>query len=173
MSVISWYSKSGGVRERIVMTELEVNIVKLEPLRFVSAYGFGMEPELEAMEKLLAWAKPKGMLDNPEEHRIFGFNNPNPSHGSPNYGYEFWITVGPEVEPEGDVRIGDFQGGLYAVTRCKGVEKITEAWNELCKWVVNSRYNLAGHQWLEAHIGSFPAESLDEMVLDLYAPIAE
>ena len=155
------------------MTELDVRIVKLEPMRVASVYGFGASPEIQTMEKLIAWAKPKGWLDNPDEHLIYGFNNPNPSHGSPNYGYEFWITVSPDVEPEGEVRIEEFSGGLYAVTRCRGVETITETWNQLCKWVVDSKYNLANHQWLEAHIGTFPAASFEEMTLDLHAPIAE
>ena len=154
------------------MTELDVRIIKLEPIRVASFYGFGASPEIEAMEKLIAWAKPKGWLDNIDDHRIFGFNNPNPSHGSPNYGYEFWITVGLEVEPEGDVRIEEFLGGLYAVTRCRGVGTITETWNRLCEWVMDSRYHLARHQWLEAHIGPFPAP-LDEMTLDLHAPVID
>jgi DNA gyrase inhibitor GyrI len=154
------------------MTELDVKIVKLEPMRVASTYGFGPGPELVARDKLIAWAKPKGLLDNPGEHRIFGFNNPNPSHGSPNYGYEFWIAVGPEVEPEGEVRIEEFMGGLYAVTRCVGVLTISDTWNRLFQWLVDSRYNLAGHQWLEEHIDPFPA-SEEEMTLDLYAPIAE
>jgi DNA gyrase inhibitor GyrI len=154
------------------MNELDVKIVKLEPMRVASVYGFGASPELQARDKLIAWAGPKAMLDNPEEHRIFGFNNPNPSHGTPNYGYEFWITVGPEVEPDGEVRIEEFTGGLYAVTRCVGVDNITPTWNRLFRWLVDSRNNLAGHQWLEKHIGPFPA-SPEEMTLDLYAPIAE
>ena len=98
-----------------MMEELEVQIVKLEPMRVASFYGFGAGPENEARDKLVAWAEPKGMLENPDEHRIFGFDNPIPSHGSPNYGYEFWITVDPDVEPEGDIRIVDFFGGLYAI----------------------------------------------------------
>jgi AraC family transcriptional regulator len=125
-----------------------------------------------AWKKLAAWARPKGLFDDLESHRIFGFNNPSPSAGSPNYGYEFWIQVGPEVQPEGEVTIREFQGGLYAVTRCKGVETITPTWKELVKWLADSRYKRASHQWLEEHIG--PADvGPDELTLDLYAPIAE
>jgi DNA gyrase inhibitor GyrI len=155
-----------------MMKELEVRIVKLEPMRVASVYGFGASPENEAREKLIAWAKPKGLLDNPDERRIFGFNNPNPSHGSPNYGYEFWITVGPDIAPEGEVRIEEFPGGLYAVTRCRGVETITDTWNQLYKWVIDSKYSIAYHQCLEAHIGKFPTPE-DELTLDLHAAIIE
>ena len=154
------------------MSELDVRIVKLELMRVASVYGFGESPELEAWEKLVAWAKPKGLLDDLERHRIFGFNNPNPSPSSPNYGYEFWITVDADEEPQGEVRIQEFRGGLYAVTRCKGVENITETWKQLVKWLVDSKYKHACHQWLEEHLG--PVEPpLDELLLDLYAPIAE
>ena len=86
------------------MSENEVRIEKLEPMQVASAYGFGEQPELEAWEKILAWAKEKGYADL-SQHRFFGFNNPNPSPGSPNYGYEFWIVVGPDVEPEGEIKI--------------------------------------------------------------------
>lgn len=154
------------------MSKLEVRLVTLEPMRVASVYGFGESPELQAWEKLRAWAEPKGLLDDREQHRIFGFNNPNPSPASPNYGYEFWIAVGPEVEPEGEVRIGEFLGGRYAVTQCKGVENITDTWRKLAKWLVDSKYGHASHQWLEEHLSPVDA-SLDEMVLDLYAPIAE
>lgn len=156
------------------MSGLDVRIVKLDHMRVASAYGFGRSPEGQAWEKLIAWAKPKGLLQDPEKYRIFGFNNPNPAPGSPNYGYEFWITVGPEVEPEGDVRIQDFGGGLYAVTRCQGVTTIGDTWKKLGAWVEDSQYRWARHQWLEEHIGPADAPHDEEtLVLDLFFPIAE
>jgi DNA gyrase inhibitor GyrI len=156
----------------------QVRIVKLEAMRVASAHAYSVSPEQEAWDKLIAWAKPKGLLDDPDTHRIFGFNNPDPSPGSPNYGYEFWIIVGPEVEPEGEIKIKDFSGGLYAVARCdvqgNPGEVIPSTWNELIVWGKENNYKRAHHQWLEEHIG--PAdEPIDEegFVLDLYMPIME
>ncbi len=156
------------------MDGLEVRIERLEPMRVASVYGFGESPETIAWGKLIAWAKPRGLLDDPEKHRIFGFNNPNPTAASPNYGYEFWIQVEPDVEAEDDVRIIDFNGGLYAVTRCKGAENIGPTWKRLVEWRADSNHKHARHQWLEEHIG--PAEAdidADALVLDLYMPIVE
>ena len=156
------------------MSDLKVKIVKLEPMHVASAHGFGESPEGEAWEKLFAWAKPKGLFDHPEQHRIFGFNNPDPTPGSPNYGYEFWIVVGPDVEPEGEVKAKDFPGGLYAVTRCQGVSNIGPTWKQLVAWTEDSKYKCSHHQWLEEHVG--PAEESpneDTFTLDLYMPIAE
>ena len=118
------------------MSELNVRIVNLEAMRVASAYGFGPSPEMVAWQNLMDWARPKGFLDFPEKHRIFGFNNPDPPSGSPNYGYEFWLEVGSEVEPEGEIRVQNFTGGLYAVTRCVGVENITAMWKRLAPLMV-------------------------------------
>ncbi len=106
-----------------------------------------------------------------EEHRFFGFNNPDPSPGSPNYGYEQWLTVGPDIQPEGDVKIKNFGGGLYAVTRCK-LPQITETWRRLAAWREDSRYKYGHSQWLEESLS--PAGTpLEDHVLDIYLPIAE
>jgi AraC family transcriptional regulator len=161
------------------MNEFDVRIVELKPTRVASVYAFGDSPETAAWDNLVAWINRKELAGQLDDHRIFGFNNPNPSPGSPNYGYEFWMTVGPEIEPEDDVRIQEFSGGLYAVTRCevKGDPhiKIPGTWKQLVEWLVDSKYKHANHQWLEEHIWP-PANralEIEEFTLDLFAPIAE
>jgi DNA gyrase inhibitor GyrI len=153
------------------MNELAVRIVKLEPLRVASFHGFGPSPERLAAQKLAAWAGPRGYLADPARHRVFGFNNPNPSAGSPNYGYEFWIVVGPEVEGTEEVPVLEFGGGLYAVTRCQGVENIGPTWGRLVQWLTDSRYRHAEHQWLEENLNPGFTATDEELLLDLYAPI--
>ena len=158
------------------MNELNVRIVKLEPMRVASAYGFGPSPEMVAWQNLVNWAKPKGFMDDPETHRIFGFNNPDPSSGSPNYGYEFWMEVGADVAQgggtEGEIRVQDFAGGLYAVTGCVGVATITATWRKLVEWVAESGYGNGRHQWLEQHL-SPDGKSPEALQLDLFIPITE
>jgi DNA gyrase inhibitor GyrI len=157
------------------MSEQEIRIVHLEPFRAASAHAYGAQPEIEALEKLKSWARAKGYLDHPEKQRIFGFNNPNPSPGTPNYGYEVWMTVGAQEKAEGEIRMIDFPGGLYAVLLWDGLgdpnESIPAAWTELVKWREGSPYQSAGHQWLEEHLP--PGEgSQAPFTLDLYLPIA-
>ena len=152
------------------MSELDVRIVTLAPMRVASGYGFGESPELQAWEKILAFTQNKGI--DLGKARFFGFNNPDPSPGSPNYGYEQWITTGPEVEPEGEIRMIDFDGGLYAVTRFKGLEKIGGVWQELVHWSEDSSYRKGSHQWLEELLTSLDSPQ-EEWEFDLYLPIVE
>jgi DNA gyrase inhibitor GyrI len=155
-----------------IMSDIDVRIVKLNPMRVASFYGFGKSPEMVAWEKLKAWASPKSLIDNSESYRTFGFNNPNPSSGSPNYGYELWLPIGNDVVPEGDIRVQDFSGGLYAVTRFKGLDNIGEVWKKLVTWQEKSHYKQAYHQWLEELLVD-PDTPIEEYVFDLYLPIAK
>ena len=158
------------------MSEIEVRIVRLEPFRAASFYGFGEYPELVAYEKLMAWAGPRGLFEDRESHRIFGFNNPSPSPGSPNYGYEFWITVDPDfgVDDSLDIDIKQFRGGLYAVTNCVGIENIGKMWEALSLWVENSKFGCGHHQWLEENLSQPTAEITEDILeLDLYLPISD
>lgn len=156
------------------MKEFEVKIARLEPIRVASACVISETPENDAWEKMRAWAEPKGLLENLRKHPVFGFNNPNPSPDRKQYGYEFWIRVEPDMEPEGDIKIKEFEGGLYAVTTCKLKEELesgTSSWKKLEDWVKSSKYRYGKHQCLEkAHD---PNASVEELVLDLYCPIEE
>jgi DNA gyrase inhibitor GyrI len=156
------------------MNDFTVQIVKLDPMRVASVHAFGASPENDAREKLISWAKPRGLLKIPKKYRVFGFNNPDPSPESPNYGYEFWITVKSDMAPIDEIKIKDFPGGLYAVTRCEVKDPwrdIPNTWKQLAVWRENSQYEEAHHQYLEENIS--PIEISDEFILDLYLPIAE
>jgi AraC family transcriptional regulator len=157
------------------MSDFEVRIVELKPMRVASFLGFGESPETIAWDKLMAWARPRGLLDDLEKHRKFGFNNPNPSPGSPNYGYEAWIVVESDREAEADEKVLDVDGGLYAVTRCEvptgKFEVIGATWKSLVAWREDGHYQCGTHQWLEEMLPDSPPDT--EFVLDLYLPIAE
>lgn len=151
-----------------------LKIVKLPKLRVVSFHSKDSKsPEPEAWSKLENWAKPKGMFNRPEIHQIYGFNNPNPTKEQPLYGYEFWITVDDDFEVESELTVKTFDGGLYAVMSCSGVESIAPTWAKLVERVTDSEYKLVKtHQWLERHVDPHNTE-LTTFVLDLYAPVAE
>lgn len=157
------------------MSNLDVRVVKLPPMRVACVNGFGEAPEGMAFDKMKAWAKAHNLPGG--QYRLFGYNNPDPSPGSPNYGYDVWITVDESVQGDGETRIIDFSGGLYAVTRVEVREpgdEIPGTWQKLVKWMEASKYHHGKHQWLEEHIGP-----LDEMggdhpfTLDLHLPIVE
>lgn len=165
------------------MNNLEVRIVNLEPMHVACALGYGESPEEMAWDKIITWARAKGMLDDLKACRFFGFNNPNPSPGSPNYGYEQWIVIDPDTEVEGEITAKEFPGGLFAVARCQ-LNNIGEVWKELVLWQEDSNYKMGNVQCLEEALnpeifitseGKLPIDEsmFDKFSLDLYLSIEE
>jgi DNA gyrase inhibitor GyrI len=154
------------------MNEQDVRTLNLAPLRAARFHAYGEGPETLAWEKLVAWAEPRGLLDYTEEHRIFGFNNPSPAPGSPEYGYEYWITATEEETVGEEVEIVTFPGGRYAVTTCvvhSPWDDIPAAWQRLVAWREASPHGPADHQWFERHLHvGKPGREFD---LELYLPI--
>lgn len=157
------------------MSDIEVQIVKLPPMRVACVNGFGEGPEDMAFARMKAWAKAHNLLGKP--HRLFGYNNPDPSPGSPNYGYDVWITVEEAVQADDDARIIEFPGGLYAVTRLVVKDPGTDipgTWQKLVKWMEASKYRHGRHQWLEEHIGTLADMGGEQaFTLDLHLPVTE
>lgn len=152
------------------MGKFKVRVVELEPMRVASAHGYGQSPEEIAWDKILAYAERTGIEVG--QQRFFGFDNPNPSPGSPNYGYEQWMTVGPEFEGDDDIEIKAFAGGLYGVTRFKGLENIGRVWKQLVVWREDSKYQPSYRPCLEELL-SPPGLPFEEMVFDLWIDIAD
>jgi len=152
---------------------MDFRIIKLDPMRVGSVYAFGESPETEAWDKFVAWAKPKGLLNDLDSNPIFGYNSPCPTKAGERYGYVFFTKVGLDLEPEEGVRISDFMGGYYAVTLCevKGEpwDTIPNAWVKLVEWCKENNYEFGYHQELERHLSN--SHNIDDLILELYCPI--
>jgi AraC family transcriptional regulator len=158
------------------MENQDIRIVNLPAMKVVSFYAFSSGPETEAWEKMVVWAKAHSYWHETPATRIFGFNNPDPSAGSPNYGYEFWLTIDPDVQSDHQTTVKEFSGGMYGVLRCdvpsNPWEIIPASWGILVKWLESSHYKHGNHQWLEEHLSR--SETIDQgFILDLYIPIVE
>ena len=155
------------------MTLSDVRIVDLPNMRVASALGYGTEPENQAAKMIVDFAKEIGLEPGEPGYRTFGFNNPNPSPGSPNYGYELWLIIGPDVAAEPPIEIKDIPGARYAVARFTGLSNIGRVWRELVAWFEDSPHTCPPN-WctcLEEVIN--PAETDPEnWTFDLYLPIA-
>lgn len=155
------------------MEELQMRIVDVPAMRVARFHGFGPEPEMIAFESMKSrLLSATGTAGRPP--RIFGFNNPNPEPGSPNYGYEFWVQILAASDLEAaaaDVEVGEFAGGRYAALRHDGTgETIPATWKRLVGLLSAGGYDHAHHQWLEEHFVDFGART-EVLYIDCLAPI--
>ena len=157
------------------MGNLNVRVERLEPMRVAAVRRISETPERDAWEQLRSWAESNGLLAHPERHPVFGFNNPPPSKGRKEYGYEMWMRVDPGVSGGERIEPKNFPGGLYAVTSCKLVGDpqgtVAEVWHKLLKWIRDNNYRWRKTHELERIHNPLAPEQ--EIILDLYLPIEE
>ena len=154
-----------------------VRIVRL-PAMTVAAY----RAESAAPEHDCAKVHNKFVLEHNLHKRSgfrhFGFNNPNPSEGSPVYGYEMWVTIPDDFEVPAPLEKKQFGGGLYASVPTN-MNEIGERWGQLYHWCENSdKYDVDfSHQWLEECIDfeALVSGEVDDSArqLDLLHPVKE
>lgn len=155
-----------------------IRIVKLPEIKVAVFKGFGENPEDKASEIANNFIKDNKLVG----FRHFGFNNPDPQEGNPEYGYEIWVTINKDYE---GIQSRIYKGGLYASITTVMTE-IGETWGKLYNLVKeDKRYDfgyvapgedgVSEHQWLEecTDYEFFFIKDNDEseMQLDLLMPI--
>lgn len=164
----------------VAAERLKVRVEKLETMYGACVHVLSETPEEDAWKKIEAWARPKGFLEKSVGARVFG-RNTYPTNNPEPHGYEFFLTVGPEIKPEGDIKKEKIPGGLYAVLRFKNLDNIGKAWRVLWEWIEESEYDHIGwrkgdHGWcngFEEHLNWHEKKPTSEWIFDLWVQLKE
>jgi len=160
------------------MTLDEVRLERLKKMHVASFHAVSDTPEEDAWKKLETWAKSKGLFKKTTEARVFG-RNTYPTKNPEPHGYEFLMTIEENVEAEGDVKIKEIPGGLYAVLRFTDLNNIGKAWEKLWTWIKESKHEHVGwkkgeHGWCtsyEEHLTWYERKPPEEWVFDLWVDL--
>ena len=135
------------------MTE-EVRAVRLPAMRVACLSVKAENPEGEALSRLMAWGKKKGLM---EGYRLFGQDNCEPQ----NHIYTAILTVKPDVAGDEEVSVTDLEAGLYAMTSITGIPEIGAGYDRLAAW-----FEKSGRKFDRQH----PFHELEEVLSPLGAP---
>jgi DNA gyrase inhibitor GyrI len=147
--------------------DMDVRIVEIGEMRVASFHALGEHPEMEAIRKMQAWAKPRGLIGD-GKYPVFGFDNPPPSPGRREYGYEVWVVVGDDTDAAG-ATVKHIPAAKYATMRSEGLQNVGPNWRRLAGWVRKNGYEPACAQCLEGHVPG--SSETGYFALDLYFPI--
>lgn len=158
---------------------MEIRLERLETMRVAHVHVLSETPEEDAWEKMVAWAKPRGLLEYGSGTRVFG-RNTYPTDAPEPHGYEFFLTLVTDIEAEGEIDIQEIEGGLYAVLRFEDIEKIRDAWGQLWNWIKESEHEHIGwrngeHGWydgFEEHLNPLE-KSQHKWIFDLWVQLKE
>lgn len=160
------------MNEKAVSIDNRVRTIKINPCTVAYYRCVSTSPEQDAWAVMRAWIKKNG-LDLSPNVRYFGFNNPSPEQGNPEYGYEVWVTLSSTISADGVISVKQFDGGVYAVVTANGIPEIGDMWGRLHEWVTSKGYSRGNHQWLEEHIVVDESSWSENMQIDLMYPISK
>ncbi|UCG45414.1 MAG: GyrI-like domain-containing protein [Candidatus Bathyarchaeota archaeon] len=129
---------------------MEVRLERLSAMRAAHVHSFSESPEEDSWTKIETWAKSQGLFDEHLRTRVFGRNTYPTTEPEP-HGYEFFLTVGNNVEPGDGIDILEIQSGLYAVLRVEGLHNLGEAWKRMWDFIEVSEYEHIG--WRKGNYG--------------------
>jgi DNA gyrase inhibitor GyrI len=158
---------------------MKVRLERLPTMRAAHVHAFGERPEEDAWRKMEAWAGPLGLLEEGSGTRVFG-RNTYPTTEPKLYGYEFLLTISPEVEPGGGIDVYEIPGGPYAVLRFEGLDNIGEAWERMWDWIGGSEHGHVSwkkeeHGWCDGFEENLTPLEKDpaKWVFDLWVQLEE
>lgn len=177
---VEWEERNHLNFECANVIKMYVRVERLEAMRVAHIHVLSDTPEEDAWRKMEAWARPIGLLNKHVGTRVFG-RNTYPTDNPEPHGYEFFLTVDPDIKTEGDIDIKEIPGGLYAVLRFRNLNNIGEAWKHLWKWLEESEYEHLGwrkgdHGWVdgfEEHLNPFDGKPHEEWTFDLRVQLKE
>lgn len=171
-------------QNKIVESLKNVRIVLLPACTVASYHFIGENPEETVGAQMDKFVRESRLYEIKPDARLFGFNHPNPSANSSQYGYEDWVTIPEDMEVPAPLIKKHFAGGLYAAHTIKFGD--FHEWNLLSKWVSDnekytSNYSEQGEEimggcleehlnWVYASHMGWPENFIDGQ-LDLLLPI--
>ncbi|MBN1585922.1 MAG: GyrI-like domain-containing protein [Candidatus Omnitrophica bacterium] len=118
----------------------EIQAVRKEAIRVASVRHIGPYAKSKpAWDKLMSWAGPKGLLSENSTYLGIAYDDPDKVPAD-KIRYDACVSVGPEVQGEGDITIKEIPAGDYAVVIHEGpYEDLLYTYEELFEeWLPDS-----------------------------------
>ena len=153
---------------------MEVAIKKLAAMRVAFMRHVGPYTQVgETWNRLCGWAGPRGILG--PHSKMLGLSHDDPDVTPPDkLRYDACVTVGANVEAEGEIGIQEIPDGEYAMTLHEGpYENLGGTYAALCgQWLPQSGRELRSAPAIEVYLNSPFDTKPDDLRTEVYLPLA-
>jgi AraC family transcriptional regulator len=153
--------------------KMDVKIVKQDGMRVIFVRHVGPYDECgPAWERLCGYAGSKGLMG--PEAKFLGISHDDPMvTQADKLRYDACMTVGPEIQPEGEVGVQDIPGGEYAMVLHKGpYENLKETYAALCgQWLPRSGREVMNTPCYEVYLNDHNTTPPKELLTEIYMPL--
>jgi len=162
------------IRQQTGGEAMDVSIISKEPIRVacIRAVGPYMDSSRQAWERMVAWAGPRGLFG--PRTRFIGVGQDSPGTTAPELlRYDACISVGPEVETDGEAFVTELPGGEYAAMVHKGpYEGLEKTYMWLYGvWLPGSGRVSAGRPGYEVYLNTPDRTPPEELLTEINVPL--
>lgn len=126
----------------------------------------------EAYGKLMQWAGPRGLLNNPNFKSVTVYHDDPSVTKIENVRQSACITVEGNVKTEGEFGNLTIPGGKYVVGRFEiNDTQFTESWNSVCVWLSESGYQPDDRNAYELYHNNHEEHPEKKFILDICIPV--
>jgi len=152
---------------------MDVQVKKVDPMRVAFVRHVGPYKEVgPTWQKLCAWAGPRGLFG--PQTTFVGLCHDDPEVTPPDkIRYDACLTVGDDVQPEGEVGVQEIPGGDYATTVHHGpYEKLADTYAQLCgQWLPGSGREMRSGPGFEIYRNSPQDTPPEDLITEVYVPL--
>jgi AraC family transcriptional regulator len=149
-----------------------IEIKEIPKLDFAFLTQIGVSGLHNAFEKLIMWAKPKGLLENPDfkmariYHDSFKITEPEKVRMSA------CVLLKEPIEVSGEIGLTAIEKGKYIVGHFE-IEPIDfeKSWNGLFVWMNENGYKKADKNPFEIFHNNFREHPENKSIVDFYIPV--
>ncbi len=153
---------------------MDVKLLKMDPMRVAFVRHTGPYQEVgEAWGRLCGWAGPRGLFG--PQTRMLGLCHDDPEVTPPDkIRYDACMTVGPNVQAEGEVGVQETPGGEYAMTVHQGpYENLAKTYAAVCgQWLPQQGREPKSGPSIEIYLNSPEETKPEDLVTEVYVPVS-
>lgn len=149
-----------------------IEIKETPELNFASITHVGVNGIENAFERLIKWAKPKGLMEYPETRMARIFHDSFKITEPDNVRMSICMLVNEPFVTEGEINNATIKKGKCIVGRFEIIPNDFEkSWSSLFVWMNENGYKKAEENPFEIYQNDFREHPENKFIVDMYIPI--
>ena len=155
----------------LMQANIEIKEIQEQDVAFVTQIGVeGLET---AFSKIIRWATPRNILDNPNLKMIRVFHDSFKITAPEKVRMSIGITLNQPIKVEGEIGITKIEKGKYIVGHYEiKPNDFEKAWTGLFIWMNENGYKKAAKNPFEIYHNNFNEHPENKCIVDLCIPVA-
>ena len=150
--------------------KIEVKETTEWPIAYITCIG--VHEIGNTYEKLIRWATPKGLLNDPETKMINVYHDSFKITAPDKVRINACVSIKDDIKADGEVKISKIDGGRHIIGSFEiGLQEFEKSWTGLFMWMNENGYEKADRKPFAVYHNDYRTHPEKKCIVDLYIPV--